>query len=177
MDEELSKAQKEMYRERGLQKRLCKNVEDMAFFEASEEDYREQLEQIKLQKKDNHKKLKAVERCLGREASLLEAELELRIPVGDMGDIEEIARDEVPENLYRVQESIAVSEGDISAVSEVDVDEVVEIDVDTASEVKAVVETDMFAEDTKTAGKNVADISGISEQSLCFLKVWLNKVS
>lgn len=38
--------------------RFCET--HMAFFEASEEDYREQLEQIKLQKKDNQKKLKAV---------------------------------------------------------------------------------------------------------------------
>ena len=116
---------------------------DMAFFEASEEDYREQLEQIKLQKKDNQKKLKAVERCLGREGSLLEAELELRIPVGDMGDIEEVARDEVPENPYRVQESVAVTEENISAVSEVVSDEVVEANVITASEVEAVGETDI----------------------------------
>ena len=143
VDEELSKAQKKMYRERGLQKRACKNEEDMAFFEASEEDYREQLEQIKLQKKDNQKKLKAVERCLGREGSVLEAELELRIPVGDMEDIEEVARDEVPENPYRVPESVAVPEENISAVSEVVSDEVVEANVITASEVEAVGETDI----------------------------------
>ena len=143
VDEELSKAQKEMYRERGLQKRSCKNVEDMVSFEASESDYRERLGQIKLQKKDNHKKLKAVERCLGREGSLLEAELELRIPVGDMEDIEKIARDEVPENPYRVQESVAVPEENISAVSEPVVDEIVEADVIMASEVEAVGETDI----------------------------------
>ena len=53
--------QKEMYRDRALQKRYCKTAEDMDFFEASEDDYRERLEQIKLQKKDNRKKLKAVE--------------------------------------------------------------------------------------------------------------------
>ncbi len=161
VDEELSKAQKKMYRERGLQKRSCKNAEDRAFFEASEEDYRERLELIKLQKKDNYKKIKAVERCLGREGSLLEAELEFRVPVGEMEDIEEIARDEVPENPYRMQDSMAVSEGDISAVSETVADEVVEID--TASEIEAVVETDMLAEVTETATKNVSDISGICD--------------
>ena len=143
VDEELSKVQKEMYRERGLQKRSCKNVEDMVYFEASESDYRERLEQIKLQKKDNHKKLKAVERCLGREGSLLEAELELRIPVGDMGDIEEIARDEVPKNPYRVPGTVAVSEGNISAVSENVEDEIVEADVVTVSEVESVGEMDI----------------------------------
>lgn len=143
VDEELSKVQKKMYRERGLQKRACKNEKDMAFYEALEEDYRERLEQIKLQKKDNQKKLKAVERCLGREGSVLEAELELRIPVGDMGDIEEVARDEVPENPYRVPESLAVLEENISEVSEAVVDESVEVDVITASEVEAVGETDI----------------------------------
>ena len=74
----------------------------MEFFEASEDDYRERLEQIKLQKKDNRKKLKAVERCLERDGSLAEAELEYRIPVGDMVDMEEVEKDEVPGNPYRV---------------------------------------------------------------------------
>lgn len=67
VDEELCKAQKEMYRDRTLQKRYCKTEEDLEFFKASEDDYRERLEQIKLQKKDNRKKLKAVERCLERD--------------------------------------------------------------------------------------------------------------
>ena len=60
VDEELCKAQKEMYRDRALQKRSCKTAEDLEFFEASEGDYRERLEEIKLQKKDNRKKLKAL---------------------------------------------------------------------------------------------------------------------
>lgn len=50
MDEELCKAQQEMYRDRALQKRTCKTAEDLEFFEASEDDYRERLKQIKLQK-------------------------------------------------------------------------------------------------------------------------------
>lgn len=167
VDEELSKAQNEMYRERGLQKRLCKNVEDMVSFEASEDDYRERLDQIKIQKKDNHKKLKAVERCLGREGSLLEAELELRIPVGDMGDIEEVARDEVPENPYRVQESVAISDGNVSEVLEPVVDEVMEAneileaEVIATSEVEAVGETDMLGTVTEVAAKNADDTDGI----------------
>lgn len=44
VDEELCKAQKEMYRDRALQKRYCKIAEDLEFFEASEDDYRERLE-------------------------------------------------------------------------------------------------------------------------------------
>lgn len=34
VDEELCKAQKEMYQDRTLQKRSCKTMEDLAFFEA-----------------------------------------------------------------------------------------------------------------------------------------------
>ncbi len=106
VDEELCKAQKEMYRDRTLQKRYCKTTEDLEFFEVSEDDYRERLDQIKLQKKDNRKKLKAVERCLERDGSLLEAELEMRIPVDDMVDLVDVEKDEVPGNPYRVQEDV-----------------------------------------------------------------------
>ena len=110
VDEELCKAQKEMYRDRTLQKRYCKTAEDLELYEASEDDYREHLEQIKIQKKDNRKKLKAVERCLERDGSLAEFELEYRIPVDDMVDLAEVEKDEVPENPYRVQEDVTVAE-------------------------------------------------------------------
>lgn len=110
VDEELCKVQKEMYRDRALQKRSCKTAEDLEFFEASEDDYRERLEQIKLQKKDNQKKLKAVERCLEQDGSMLDAELEYWIPVDDMVDLAEVEKDEVPGNPYRVQEDVAVAE-------------------------------------------------------------------
>lgn len=160
VDEELCRVQKEMYRDRAQQKRSCK-TEEMACFEASEDDYRERLEQIKLQKKDNDKKLKAVERCLMRDGSLLEAELEFRIPVGDMEDIEEIARDEVPENPYRMQETVAVPEENISVVSEPVADEIVEADVITAFNVEVVGETDVFGTVTEVAEKNADDINGI----------------
>lgn len=110
VDEELCKIQKEMYRDRASQKRACKTAEDLVFFEASEDDYRERLEQIKLQKKDNHKKLKAVERCLERDGSTLDAELEYRIPVGNMDELTEVARDEVPGNPYQQTEDLVVSQ-------------------------------------------------------------------
>ena len=110
VDEELCKAQKEMYRDRSSQKRSCKTVEDMAIFGASEDDYRDKLEQIKLQKKDNHKKLKAVDRCLEREGSLAETELDLRIPVDELGDITDIYKGEVPENPYRRVEGTIIAE-------------------------------------------------------------------
>ncbi len=110
VDEELCKVQKEMYRERASQKRSCKNAEELEFFEVSVDDYRERLEQIKLQKKDNLKKLKAVERCLERDGSMLDAEMEYWISVDDMVELAEIEKDEVPENPYYQTEDLVVSQ-------------------------------------------------------------------
>lgn len=121
LQQELCKAQKEMYRDRTLQKRSCKTAEALEFFEASEDDYRERLKQIKLQKKDNRKKLKAVERCLERDGSLLEAELEYRIPVGDMENMAKVENDKVPENPYRVLEVVEVENTVLNDVVEADV--------------------------------------------------------
>ena len=164
VDEELCKVQKEMYRDRALQKRYCKTAEDMDFFEASEDDYRERLEQIKLQKKDNRKKLKAVERCLERDGSLTEAELELRIPVGDMEDIADVEKDEVPENPYRVQEVVEVENTAL--------DHAVEEDVIPESEFEAVVddeletEVEMFSETDVTGLKTVGKTAITNAESV-----------
>ena len=149
VDEELCKVQKEMYRERASQKRSCKNAEELELFEASVDDYRERLEQIKLQKKDNLKKLKAVERCLERDGSMLDAELEYRIPVGNMDDLIEVARDEVPGNPHRQTEDLVVSQAiseditdeiaadvgdrDVADINEI-YDNIVEIDTDEVGE-------------------------------------------
>lgn len=138
VDEELCKAQKKMYRDRTLQKRYCKTAQDLEFFEASEDDYRERLEQIKIQKKDNRKKLKAVERCLERDGSLAEAELEMRIPVGDMVDMAEVEKNEVPGNPYRVQKVVEVENTAL--------DYVVEADVITEPELEAFVDDELVAE-------------------------------
>lgn len=138
VDEELCKAQKEMYRDRTLKKRSCKTAEDLEFFEASEDDYRERLEQIKLQKKDNRKELKAVERCLERDGSLAEAELELRIPVGDMEDLADVENDKVPKNSYWVQEVVEVENTDL--------DDVVGADVITEPEFEAIVDDELETE-------------------------------
>ena len=139
VDEELCKVQKEMYRDRASQKRSCKTAEDLEFFEVSEDDYRERLEQIKLQKKDNRKKLKAVERCLERDGSLLEAELEMRIPVDDMEDLAEVAEDNVPENPYRVQEDVVVEKLITEPFVEAITDTIFEDEI--IAEVEEVVET------------------------------------
>ena len=150
VDEELCKAQKEMYRDRALQKRSCKTAEDLEFFEASEGDYRERLEEIKLQKKDNRKKLKAVERCLARDGSLAEAELELRIPVDEMEDMANVENDKVPENSYRVQKVVEVENTAL--------DVVVEADVVTEPEFEAVV-NDEF--ETEAEAFAEADVTGL----------------
>lgn len=134
VDEKLCKAQKEMYRDRALQKRYCKTAEDLELYEASEDDYRERLEQIKLQKKDNRKKLKEVERCLERDGSLAEAELELRIPVGDMEDMADVENDKVPENPYRVQEDVVVAEAITEPVTESAEDDEIVSEVGVATE-------------------------------------------
>ena len=140
VDEELCKAQQDLYKEHGKQKRACKTEENVASFEASEPEYYEKLEQIKFQKKENRKKLKAVERCLERDGSLEEAELEYKIPVDDMVDLAEVEQDEVPENPYRVQEVVEVEE----TVA----DERMEADIIMASEYEAV---------TEMASKQVAE--------------------
>ena len=149
-DEELCKAQKEMYRDRALQKMYCKTAQDLEFFEASEDDYRERLEQIKLQKKDNRKKLKAVERCLARDGSLAEAELELRIPVDEMEDMANVENDKVPENPYRVQKVVEVENTAL--------DDVVEADVVTEPEFEAVVDDEF---ETEAEAFAEADVTGL----------------
>lgn len=164
VDEELCKARKEMYRDRGLQKRSCKTAEDLEFFEASEDDYRERLEQIKLQKKDNRKKLKAVERCLERDGSLLEAELEMRIPVDDTVDLVDVEKDEVPGNPYRVQEDVEVENTAL--------DEAVEADVITEPEFEAIVddeletEAETFAETAVTGVETVGKTAVTNAESV-----------
>lgn len=153
LDEELCKVQKEMYRDRALQKRYCKTAEDLEFFEASEDDYRERLEQIKLQKKDNRKKLKAVERCLERDGSLAEAELEMWIPVGDMENMAEVEKDEVPGNPYQVPE---VVEADV--ITEPEFEAIVDDEVET--EVEPFAETAIIGVETvgKTAITNAESV-------------------
>ena len=144
-----------MYRDRTLQKRSCKTAQDLEFFEASEAYYRERLDQIKLQKKDNRKKLKAVERCLERDGSLLEAELEMRIPVDDMVDLVDVEKDEVLGNPYRVQEDVEVENTAL--------DDAVEADVITEPEFEAIVDDEL-----ETEAKTVADFLATEESKTVY---------
>lgn len=164
VNEELCKAQQEMYRDRALQKRTCKTAEDLEFFEASEDDYRERLKQIKLQKKDNRKKLKAVERCLERDGSLAEAELEYRIPVGDMVDMAEVEKDEVPGNPYRVQEDVEVENTVLDDAVEADVITEPKFELVVDDELETEVET--FAETAVTGLKTVGKTAVTNAESV-----------
>ena len=100
VNDELCDVQKGMYRERAMRKRSCKTYEEMALFEETGSEYRERLEEIKLLKKENLKKLKAVERCIERDGSALETEREKKMPVGEIEDINNIVADKVPENPF-----------------------------------------------------------------------------
>lgn len=147
VDEELCKAQQEMYRDRALQKRTCKTAEDLEFFEASEDDYRERLKQIKLQKKDNRKKLKAVERCLERDGSLAEAE-----------------KDEVPGNPYRVQEDVEVENTVLDDAVEADV--ITELKFESVVDDELETEVETFAETAVTGLKTVGKTAVTNAESV-----------
>ena len=110
VDEELCKVKKKCIERGLLGKGSAKLRKNLKLFEASADGYRERLEQIKLQKKDNLKKMKAVEQCLERDGSTLDAELEYRIPVGNMGGLTEVARDEASWNSHRQTEDSVVSQ-------------------------------------------------------------------
>jgi len=69
VDEELCKVKKKCIERGLLGKGSAKLRKNLKLFEASADGYRERLEQIKLQKKDNLKKMKAVEQCLERDGS------------------------------------------------------------------------------------------------------------
>lgn len=170
VDEEMCKVQKELYRDRASQKRACKTAEDLVFFKASEENYRDKLEQIKLQKKDNYKKLKAVERCLERDGTELDVELEYRIPVDDMVDLTDVEKDAVPGNPYRVQEDVVAAdlitesfvEAITEAVAEDEIIEEVEADVETATvDVSAEPET-LVVEDAMVAETDIDEAEGVA---------------
>jgi len=100
VNDELCSVQKEMYRERAMQKRSCKTYEEIVLFEEKGTEYREKLEEIKHLKKENLKKLKVVEKCIERDGSALEKELEKRMPFRELEDINNIVADKVPENPY-----------------------------------------------------------------------------
>jgi len=101
-----------------------------------------------------------VERCLERDGSLLEAELEMRIPVDDMEDLAEVENDKVPENPYRGQKVVEVENTALDDVAEADVITELEfeavVDGGLETEVETFAETVVTGVETggKTAGTN-----------------------
>lgn len=165
VDEELCRAQKKMYRDRSLRKRECKTAEDFALFEASESEYREKLNRIKLEKKENHKKLKAVERCFKRDGTELDAELEYRIPVDDMMELADVERDEVPENPYREKSDVEQVRNAEESIKEAAADIV---DIGEAPETTEVVTESFFT--------NKMDVTGNVENAVADNEVKLGIV-
>lgn len=104
---------------------------------------------------------------IGPYGSLAEAELEYRILVGDMVDMAEVEKDEVPGNPYRVQEDVEVENTVL--------DDAVEADVITEPKFESVVddeletEVETFAETAvtglKTVGKTDIDVMAESIES------------
>ena len=100
---------------------------------------------------------------IGPYGSLAEAELEYRILVGDMVDMAEVEKDEVPGNPYRVQEDVEVENTVL--------DDAVEADVITESKFESVVddefetEVETFAETAVTNAESVVktDIDVMAE--------------
>jgi flagellar motility protein MotE (MotC chaperone) len=97
----ISNQQKELYAQRGTEKRSCKNSEDFTWFRDGEELYRKKLELMKQQKIEVNDKIKIAERCFKKELSRLEETMEKIIPVGEIPDIVDIYDVEVPENPYK----------------------------------------------------------------------------
>lgn len=100
---------------------------------------------------------------IGPYGSLAEAELEYRILVGDMVDMAEVEKDEVPGNPYRVQEDVEVENTVL--------DDAVEADVITEPKFESVVddeletEVETFAETAVTNAESVVktDIDVMAE--------------
>ena len=101
---------------------------------------------------------------IGPYGSLAEAELEYRIPVGDMVDMEEVEKDEVPGNPYRVQEDVEVENTVL--------DDAVEADVITEPKFESVVddeletEVETFAETAVTGLKTVGKTAVTNAESV-----------
>ena len=97
---------------------------------------------------------------IGPYGSLAEAELEYRILVGDMVDMAEVEKDEVPGNPYRVQEDVEVENTVL--------DDAVEADVITESKFESVVddEFETFAETAVTGLKTVGKTAVTNAESV-----------
>lgn len=105
--------QKQLYSERGIEKRKCKNAEDFQMFRDSEPEYRLNLEALKERKGKIKEQIKIVERCCSKEISRAAEALDRMFPVDEMEEITDIYDVEVPENPFK-EVAVAVDEVAVS---------------------------------------------------------------
>lgn len=101
----LTEQQDKLYKVRNGQKRKCKTEAELEAYDKTEAYYRNELERIKIRKKELRQEKKVAARCIYREMDrselLREDRLEELVPVGDMSeDLDEQKEWIVPENPY-----------------------------------------------------------------------------
>lgn len=105
--------QKQLYSERGIEKRKCKNADDFQMFRDSEPEYRRKLEALKERKGKIKEQIKIAERCCAKEISRAAEALDRMFPVDEMEEITNIYDVEVPENPFK-EVAVAVDEVAVS---------------------------------------------------------------
>lgn len=105
--------QKQLYSERGIEKRKCKNADDFQRFRDSEPEYRRKLEALKERKGKIKEQIKIAERCCAKEISRAAEALDRMFPVDEMEEITDIYDVEVPENPFK-EIAVAVDEVAVS---------------------------------------------------------------
>ena len=105
--------QKQLYSERGIEKRKCKNADDFQRFRDSEHEYRRKLEALKERKGKIKEQIKIAERCCAKEISRATDVLDRMFPVDEMEEITDIYDVEVPENPFK-EVAVAVDEVAVS---------------------------------------------------------------
>lgn len=105
--------QKQLYSERGIEKRKCKNAEDFQMFRDSEPEYRLNLEALKERKGKIKEQIKIAERCCAKEISRAAEALDRMFPIDEMEEITDIYDVEVPENPFK-EAAVVVGEVAVS---------------------------------------------------------------
>ena len=105
--------QKQLYSERGIEKRKCKNAEEFQMFRDSEAEYRCKLEALKERKGKIKEQIKIAERCCAQEITRAAEALDRMFPVDEMEEITDIYDLEVPENPFK-EIAVAVDEVAVS---------------------------------------------------------------
>lgn len=105
--------QKQLYSERGIDKRKCKNADDFQMFRDTESEYRRKLEALKERKGKIKEQIKIAERCCAQEITRAAEALDRMFPVDEMEEITDIYDVEVPENPFK-EVALAVDEVAVS---------------------------------------------------------------